>query len=180
MLVFVDEQPVLRQHHHHARALDFVDLRNGAGQFTLQGPDIVGPLDEVRYAEVRFVEDLEADAIAVAGNAFAGELHPHEMDFLGRHKDRTAAGTDFVGDFGIIQCGDDLGGLAIREFAVKEAVIGSARPPGNGQDGGHQHPGGQRDTDALAGSQLLPDILELAPDFGCVRIHLLAVKPACA
>ena len=66
-LSLVDQQPVLRQHDHHAGGLNLVDSGDGAGQFALQRPGLIGALDEVRYAEVRFVEDFEADAVAAGG-----------------------------------------------------------------------------------------------------------------
>jgi len=180
VFVLIDQQAVLRQYHHHAGAFDLVDLRDGASEFALQRADIVGTLDEVRNAEVRLVEDFEADAVPVSGDAFARELHPHKVDLLGGHQDGAPAGANLVGHFGVVQRGDDLGGLGVGEFTVEQAVIGATRPPGNCQDGGSQHPGGQGNADALAGAKLFPDFLELVPDPGCVGIHSEAIKPACA
>ena len=66
IFVLVEQQPVFRQHDHHARRFDFVELADGAGQFALHGADIIGALHEIGDAEIRLVENFKAHAVAAA------------------------------------------------------------------------------------------------------------------
>ena len=116
IFVLVEQQAVFRQHDHHARRRDLVNLADGAGKFALHGAGVVRALDEIRDAEVRLVENLEAHAFALR-NALGRQLHPHRINLVLRHQDRTAAG--LVGNLGVVERGDDLGGLGIAKSRHK-------------------------------------------------------------
>jgi hypothetical protein len=117
-LLVVHQQTVFRHHNHHAGGLHLIQLADGAGQFALDGAQVIGALDEIRNAEIGFVENLESDAVAL-GDALGGELHSHEMHLVGRHIHR-AVGAGAIRHFGVIERRDDLGGLAVVEFAVQQ------------------------------------------------------------
>ena len=115
-------------------------LADGAGQLALHGAGVIGPLHEIGNAEIGLVENLESHSFA-ARNALAGHLHAHLINLVGRNHDGAAAAADLVGDLGLVQGGDDFGGLAFVQFAVEQGEFGAAGPKGHAAPGRRAPPG---------------------------------------
>jgi hypothetical protein len=62
---------------------------------------------------------------------------------------------DLVGHLGVVERGNDLGGLAVGKAPVEQAVVGARGPEGQRGEAGHQHKGGGGDADPLAGPNWL-------------------------
>lgn len=160
MLVAFDQQPVFGHHDHHPGGLDVIQLTDGASQLALDGANEIGPLDQVRDAEVRLVEDLKPDAIS-AGNSLERHLHAGGVNLFRRNEDGSAAAAELVGDLGLIERSDDLGGLGLGQTSVQQDVIAATGPVPDGTQAGHDHQGGKGHTDPLADSQLPPYLEQL-------------------
>ena len=166
----VSEQAVLRHDDHDAGGFHLVQLADGAGQFALDGAGVIGALHEIGDAEIGLVENLESHPFA-AGNALAGHLHAHLIDLVGGNEDGAAAAADLVGDLGLVQGGDDLGGFALVQFAVEQGEIGAAGPKGHAGQAAEHGQGGQGDADALVEAELFPDARQLLQELREVFIH---------
>src|ERR1700752_5287256 len=101
----------------HPRSLDAVDRGNGAGELTLERPQMVDVLNEARGPQrIRLVEDLVADAAALGQAAF-GELHAQPGHLvLGDHDD-AAFVAQLVWNALAVQVLDDAGGVLQTEIS---------------------------------------------------------------
>ena len=150
-----EEESVFRLHDHHPRGADALQLGDGAGEFALDGTEVIGALDEVAEAELALVENLKTDAVAT-GQALAREIHADLVDLVGRDRDRAAARRHLVRDVLRLQVRDDGGGILVAQTRVKQLVIGPARPDHERDHAGGHHECGDDQRDALVQAELLP------------------------
>ncbi len=97
------------------------ELADGAGEFALEGAEVIGALDEVAQAELALVEDFEAHALA-ARDALAGEIHAELVDACRREPNGRAAGGNLVRDVLRLQVADDGGGILVAHARVEQLV----------------------------------------------------------
>ena len=136
-----EEQLVLRNDHQHAGGTDSLELGDGAAEFALDGPIVIGPLDEVGNPEVATVEDFEPDAFA-GRNPLGSKAHAHLVDLIGRHVDRGAGAAHLAFDAQFLDGGHHRGDVLRTEPPVEELHLGPLGP-GHEPDHArkHGHPG---------------------------------------
>jgi hypothetical protein len=154
-----EEEPILRLYNHHAGGADAVQLRDRAGEFTLHGAQVVGPLHEIGEAKLAFVENLEAHAIA-AGQSLAREIHADLVHHVARHLDGGAAGGDLMRNILGLQLADDRCGILLTHARVEQLVVGSLGPEHDARHTAEHGHGCNDQRHALVETELFPEIQE--------------------
>ena len=156
----VDHQPVFGENDHDPRALDTVDLLQGASQFSLKGSDIIGLLDEVRHAEGRSVKNFETRSIGL-GHALGSELSPQGMNLFGGHLNRRSTRDNAVRNLLGFQDTDNATHFGGIQSTVQQAPIGPATEQRYGDTGNHDAETGETEQHLLGDAQFGEDLSQL-------------------
>ncbi len=123
---------------------DALQLRDGAGELSLEGAHIVRPLDEIGKAELALVENFKTHAIA-AGDAFRREIHAELIYLVAGDHDGRAARGDLVRYILRLEITDHRRRVLFTQPRVEQLHVRALGPDHHRGEAAHDRDGGDNE-----------------------------------